>query len=291
MMATAPNTERGQFGQGKEKIMFVRLNTHERWQHGLFFISFLLLAITGFTLRLPEDWMRRLGEIGVGYEVRSLVHRAAGIVMILVSLSHLGYLVLFAEGRRLLRDIMMWPRDLGEMFQNMAFYLGLRREPPVFGRFNYKEKMEYWALFVGNTLMSVSGLMMMFEQMWPRLALDIAGLIHRMEAILACLAIIVWHMYEVHLRPTKSFPHSFVWWHGLMTEEEMEEEHPGYYEELRKQGGSRVLRMLEDEPGAPAKPLAPKPAEPKAEEKPEEPKSEEKPKPETPKKPDEEEKK
>jgi hypothetical protein len=94
--------------------------------------------------------------------------------------------------------------------------------------------------------MSVSGLMLMFEFLWPSLALDIASLIHRMEAILACLAIIVWHMYEVHFRPGK-FPHSLVWFHGWMDEEEMEEEHPAHLEELRRTGGPRVLHIHESE--------------------------------------------
>ncbi|MBN1475541.1 cytochrome b/b6 domain-containing protein [Candidatus Sumerlaeota bacterium] len=244
-MATAPTIP--SHPMDDHELVFVRLNKHERAQHVLFFVSFLLLAVTGFTLRLPEDWMRRLGEIGMGYEARSLVHRAAGIVMILVSLAHIYYVLFIREGREWLRDIFLRPSDIGEGFRNVQFYLGLRRDPPRFGRFNYKEKMEYWALFVGNTLMSITGLMMMFEYLWPQLALDIAALVHRMEAILACLAIIVWHMYEVHLRPGR-FPHSLVWFHGLMDEEEMEEEHPAHLEELKRRGGSRVLRIHRERP-------------------------------------------
>ena len=34
---------------------------------------------------------------------------------------------------------------------------------------------------------------------------DIATLVHGMEAILACLAIMIWHFYEIHFRPHK-FP-------------------------------------------------------------------------------------
>jgi cytochrome b subunit of formate dehydrogenase len=227
---TAPSPE--QRPPQDSTLAFVRLNTHERLQHMIFIVCFVLLVITGFTLRLPDTWMRRLAATPFSYEVRSNLHRGAGIALIIVSLIHIYYLVLFKEGRAWVRDIFLRPRDLREAVQTVAYNLRLRKELPRYD----------WALIVGNTLMSITGLMLVFEYLWGQLALDIAGLIHRMEAILACLALIVWHMYEVHLRPSK-FPHSAVWWHGLMTEEEMREEHPAHLERLLKTGESEAPRI------------------------------------------------
>lgn len=233
-MATSPTAPAPPAPPPQEHVLFVRLNAHERWQHGIFMVCFTLLVITGFTLRLPDEWMRRIGASALTRELRSLMHRGAGLAMIAVSLAHIWYLLFFREGRAWLRDILPRPlADLREMAQNLAFFVGLRDAPPPFGRFTYAQKIEYWALVVGNTLMSLTGLILMFEYMWGRLTLEVAALIHRMEAILACLAIIVWHLYEVHLRPGK-FPHSLLWWHGLMTEDEMREEHPKHHEQLTK---------------------------------------------------------
>ena len=61
--------------------------------------------------------------------------------------------------------------------------------------------------------------------------LDIATLLHEMEAILACLSIMVWHIYEVHLRPHK-FPIDNMWITGLIDEEEMKEEYPLHYKKI-----------------------------------------------------------
>jgi hypothetical protein len=52
-----------------------------------------------------------------------------------------------------------------------------------------------------------------------------------MEAILACLAIMVWHLYEVHLRPHK-FPLDNMWLTGVIDEEEMKAEYPIHYKKI-----------------------------------------------------------
>ncbi len=52
-----------------------------------------------------------------------------------------------------------------------------------------------------------------------------------MEAILACLAIMIWHLYDVHLRPRK-FPIDNMWITGLIDEEEFREEFPLHYRKI-----------------------------------------------------------
>jgi len=79
--------------------------------------------------------------------------------------------------------------------------------------------------------MSLTGLFLWTEEMWPKFLLDIATIVHGMEAILACLAIMVWHMYDVHLRPRK-FPIDNLWLTGVIEEEEMQEEFPLHYKKI-----------------------------------------------------------
>ena len=226
------SSDGSQGGMPSGKIMFVRLNYQERLQHYLLVGTFIILAITGFALNIPEDVLELLGSAGeMVFFWRSVLHRAAGTVMILVSIYHVYYLIFTSPGRRWFSDMMMGPSDLKEMAWNMQYYIGLKDSPPEFDRFCYKHKMEYGALLFGTVVMSVTGLLMWTEHNWSKFVLDISALLHGMEAILASLAITVWHLYEVHLRPHK-FPVDNMWLHGLIDEEEMKEEYPLHYKKI-----------------------------------------------------------
>ncbi len=214
------------------KRYFIRLNFSERVQHMIFVICFVILAITGFMLKLPEDVVNKLGETrDVLFFYRGIIHRLAGTTMILVSLYHVFYLLFRPAGRRWLVDMLPRSKDLKDMVGTMLYFLRVREKPPEYDRFYYKQKLEYGALIAGATLMSVTGLLLWTEQMWPKFVLDISTIVHGMEAILACLAIMVWHLYEVHLRPRK-FPIDNMWITGLIEEEEMREEFPLHYEKI-----------------------------------------------------------
>jgi hypothetical protein len=84
-------------------------------------------------------------------------------------------------------------------------------------------------------LMIGSGAMLWLEEISlrfvPKYAIDIAGEVHSDEALLATLAIIIWHFYNVHFNPDK-FPMNRTWLTGRITKEEMLHEHPLEYEEL-----------------------------------------------------------
>ena len=214
------------------KIYFVRLNYSEKVQHIIFTACFLVLAITGFMVKVPEEIVNTLGGAqGVVFYYRSILHRTAGTIMILVSLYHVYYLLFKPSGRRVLVDMLPRLRDLKDMRDNISYCIGMRDAPPEFDRFCYKHKLEYGALFAGNTLMSVSGLLLWSEYLWNKFFLDIAVVVHSMEAILACLAIMVWHLYEFHLRPNK-FPLDNMWLTGVIDEEEMKEEYFLHYKKI-----------------------------------------------------------
>jgi cytochrome b subunit of formate dehydrogenase len=89
--------------------------------------------------------------------------------------------------------------------------------------------MEYWAVIWGTIIMGVSGLMIWFKidvTHWlPRWAVDVALTIHYYEAVLACLAIVVWHFYHVIFDPDV-YPANLACWDGKVSEHWQEEEHP-----------------------------------------------------------------
>ena len=106
---------------------------------------------------------------------------------------------------------------------------GLSEQKPKIGRFGYAEKMEYWAVVWGTVIMGVTGLMIWFKmdvtRFLPRWAVDVATTVHLYEAILACLAIVVWHFYHVIFDPDV-YPLNWACWNGKVSRHWQEEEHP-----------------------------------------------------------------
>ena len=214
------------------KRYFIRLNFSERLQHFILFACFIVLAVTGFMVKIPESLAQALGGASeTVFFYRGILHRIAGIMLILVGIYHFLYLFFNRAGRRWLIDMLPRPRDLKDMIFNMLYYLGFRKEPPEFDRFSYKQKFEYGALIAGSTIMSATGLLLWTEYKWSKFILDIATLVHGMEAILACLAIMIWHLFEVYLVPRKS-PITKTWITGLIDEDEMKEEFASHYKKI-----------------------------------------------------------
>jgi cytochrome b subunit of formate dehydrogenase len=215
-----------------DKRYFVRLNYSERVQHMIFAACFIVLLITGFMLKIPEDLVKSFGAAGeMIFNYRSFLHRTAGTIMILSSLYHVYYLIFKPAGRRWLIDMLPKLKDLKDLRDIFLYYLSIKDEPPEFDRFCYKHKIEYHGLIAGTVIMSATGLMLWTQYRWSKFAVDIATVVHGMEAILACLVVMVWHLYEVHLRPHKS-PLDNTWLTGVIDEAEMKEEHPLHYKKI-----------------------------------------------------------
>lgn len=205
----------------------MRMDRPQRIQHFILAASFIILAITGFALKFPDSWVSHL--LGSDENFRRLSHRIAGVIMLALGAYHVFYVVATAEGRRLIRDMLPRGRDLADVLTNAGHLLMRGRPRPKFGRFGYPEKLEYWAVVWGTIIMGVTGLMIWFKidvtQFLPRWAIDVATTIHYYEAILACLAIVVWHFYFVFIDP-EVYPINWAWWDGRVTREWHEHEHP-----------------------------------------------------------------
>jgi formate dehydrogenase gamma subunit len=214
---------------------YLRLSLSERIQHLVMFLSFITLVISGFALRLKLNLPFFSGEINS--IIRSTTHRVAASIFIIISIYHVGYLLKNKRGRELIKDIMPALKDIKDVLGAIAVYLGIKKEFPRMGRFTYIEKSEYFALVWGAVIMIATGLIMWFEEFFmryiPKWGVDVASMIHYYEAILATLAIIVWHFYHVHIKPGAKYT-NIAWLTGELTEEEMKEEHPLEMEEEEK---------------------------------------------------------
>ena len=221
--------------------LYLRMTVHERLQHATLVISFTLLVITGFMLRYPEAWwVVAIRDVSSrAFVARSLIHRLAGVVLIAAGLWHAGYLIFTPDGRRLFRDLLPAWRDFTDPWKVLRYNLGFAPEKPRFGRFSYIEKTEYWALVWGTVLMGATGVILWFENtsigLFTKLGFDISRTVHFYEAILATLAVLVWHFYFVIFNPD-IYPMNLAWLTGRVSEREMLDDHPLELERL-KQGG------------------------------------------------------
>ncbi len=228
---------------------FLRMNFNERIQHFLLFSSFIVLILTGFGLKFPESfWVKWIVFI-IGenaFEARGIVHRIASVVMIVASLYHLYYVIFTPSGRQLIRDFFPVKQDVADFRDSMLYLVGKSEEKPLMGRFSYVEKMEYWAVVWGTVIMGGTGTVLWFENTFLKyvgtMGMDVATAIHYYEAILASLAILVWHFYFIFLNPD-SFPMNKAWYKGYLTREEMEHEHPL---ELKRLEGTDETEVTEE---------------------------------------------
>ena len=217
---------------------FERLTRNQRVQHIIMMTSFFLLVATGFPVLFPEGWASP-GIVAVlgGFTMRSALHRVGAIVLIGVCVYHALHAMFTRRGREDFMAFMPNWKDLHDAIGMMKFYFGFSRNTPRFDRYNFIEKFEYLALGWGSALMIGTGFLMWFEEqamvVLPKWALDITGIVHSYEALLAFLAIIVWHFYHVHFKPGV-FPMSRIWLDGKISEHEMMEDHPIEYERIMR---------------------------------------------------------
>src|SRR5512136_2551233 len=103
--------------------------------------------------------------------------------------------------------------------------------------------------------MGATGVILWFQDpfigLLSKLGWDVARTIHFYEAVLATLAIIVWHLYFVIFNPDV-YPMNIAWYTGTISEAEMEEEHPLELEALRrKKAEEEARRQLGEEKRTP----------------------------------------
>lgn len=237
--------------------IFLRMNFSERIQHFLLIITFFTLMATGLPLMFYEfKFLKFLFSMERSFYIRGILHRAAAIVLILNLIWHLLYTILTPRGRNNFKEMIPKFKDFKDAFEvfchnigiiQFLFRIGILRnffsahpywlfeKSPLFGRYNFIEKFEYWAVGWGSVVMIISGFFMWNVELslsiFPLWVHDIFVIVHGYEAMLAFLAVIIWHMYNVHLNP-ELFPMSKVWLIGKISGKELRTLHPLQYQKI-----------------------------------------------------------
>lgn len=189
-----------------------------RLAHGLVMLSFPVLAYTGFALKYSETWWATPvvsweNELGL----RGWLHRIAGVVLLASLAFHFVHLAWNRRARQCVFGMVPSLEDWHELKHRFRYYLGREARPPQGAKLGYIEKAEYLAFLWGMGVMGITGLVLWFDSLtlrWlPTWVIDASTAVHFYEAILATLAILVWHFYWVIFDPAV-YPMDWSWLTG-----------------------------------------------------------------------------
>jgi len=205
---------------------YERFHWAQRVAHILLLTSFTLLAATGLPQKYAlQGWAQSMVRGFGGIETTRLIHHVAAVVLMLLTTYHILDVAYKVFVRRVQLSMLPGIKDVKDGWQSLTYNLGFSKKRPQMGRYTWEEKLEYWALVWGTIIMGITGFMMWnpitTTRLLPGEVIPAAKAAHGGEAFLAVAAIILWHMYSVHL---KRFNKSM--FTGRMTEEEMLHEHP-----------------------------------------------------------------
>jgi formate dehydrogenase gamma subunit len=224
----------------KKRSKYLRFAIPERAEHWLFVFTFATLAMTGLvqkfaSLEIAQGIIVLLG----GIETVRVIHRLAATMMMFETIYHIGVVGYKVYVRRSPMNMLPSLNDIRIAWKALLHNLGFVKEKVQQGRYTFEEKAEYWAVVWGTVIMAITGF-----TMWNPIAttrflsgqyIPAAKAAHGAEAVLAVLAIIVWHFYHVHLR---RFNTSMI--NGHLDEQEMLEEHPLELADIKAGANIRV---------------------------------------------------
>lgn len=185
-----------------------RFDVHQMIQHAGLMVSFVILVFTGLPLKFSEAaiskwWVALWG----GIEVTRSAHYVGAWMMIAACVYHVIYLIVTMAYLKRPFPVKMIPstRDITTLYQEIRYFLGFTKVRPAFGRFNWREKFDYWAMFWGIPVMALSGLILMFPvvvtKFMPGWILPVALIAHSDEAMLALGWIVLVHIFFNHFTP------------------------------------------------------------------------------------------
>jgi len=226
--------------------------------HLTFALSLMILTLTGMSVFYADTaWAPKvMGFLG-GPQSAALIHRICAVIFATVFIVQLIYFVM-----RIGRDWRNFdwfgpnslvPRlqDLWDILAMFKWFFGLGPRP-VFDRWTYWEKFDYWAPFWGVTIIGSTGLMLWMPNLTasflPGWAFNIATIFHGEEALLAALFLFTVHFFNNHFRPDK-FPLDTVMFTGSVPLDEFRHEHTVEYNRLVATG--EINKYLVDAPSAP----------------------------------------
>lgn len=219
-----------------DEEMVTRFGPWAIFQHAAVIVLFTVLLVTGLPQKWPQSGISQ-GVVDVmgGIFATRWIHRMAGILFAVLAVAHLVVAITQVVTKRSKPTMLLTRKDFRDTLQNLRFYLGQVDQPPRFGRYDYRQKYEYWGLIFGTAIMVITGFILympiLTSRFLPAELIPAAKAMHSNEAMLALLIVLIWHLYGAHLNPDV-FPGDSSIFTGKVSKARLAHEHPLEYEEL-----------------------------------------------------------
>ena len=229
----------------KDQPYFQRFPIVWRIAHLLVLLSTMTLVLTGMTVLFSDSgWAPVVVRLFGGPQVMAIVHRVCASIFVSVFFAHVVYMAfkLARQGRNFRwfgpDSLVVRLQDLRDVLAMFRWFFG-RGPQPVFDRWTYWEKFDYWAVFWGIFIIGGSGAILWGKvavaQILPGWVFNLALIFHGEEALLAAVFLFTVHFFNNHFRPDK-FPLDTVMFTGAMSLEEFKREHAVEYARLVETG-------------------------------------------------------
>jgi len=208
----------------------VRFSRRQRIEHALVMACFVLLCLTGFPQKFyTHAWAAALVHALGGIDWARRIHHLAGYTLAALTVIHFAVALQGMLSRQAPFSMMPGRKDFEDVFRQLRHYLGEVPRAPLYDRFTYKEKFEYWGLVMGNVIMVMTGFLLSFPiqvtALLPGVLIPAAKMAHSNEGLMAFLVITIWHIFNVHLNPD-AFPFDPAIFTGRISRERYLHEHP-----------------------------------------------------------------
>ncbi len=252
-----PHVRTDKLPRGEEKYVR-RWGPVWRLAHLILALAVMVLVLTGTAvLYADSSWAQAIMPLLGGPKVTAVLHRIAAFTFIVLFFGHLVYIADYIlRNWRTFRffgpnSLVPNLQDFTDMAAMLRWFFG-KRPRPVFDRWTYWEKFDYWAPFWGLAIIGISGAMLWLPavtaSVLPGWVLNVATIVHGEEAFLAAVFLFSVHFFNVHFRPDK-FPQDIVMFTGAMPLEEYKREHTLEYRRLVESG--EFEKYLVDAPSRP----------------------------------------
>jgi cytochrome b subunit of formate dehydrogenase len=232
----------------------VRFSLRQRIEHFAIMTLFILLSLTGFPQKFPDaGWAIWLNESLGGVQVLRFLHRGAGLLLGALTVFHFVVVIAGVAMRRMPLSMVPTRQDFSDAIRTLRYYLRLTDSPARFGRFDYREKFEYWGLVIGNLVMVSTGLVLLMPILASRFLggelVPVAKVAHSNEGLMALLVVVTWHVFNAHFAPD-IFPFNDSIFTGRISKEHLKRDHPLEYERLFPEEAAAAA-VAEAPPSAP----------------------------------------
>ena len=257
--ASRPHVKTDELREGKFKGKhYQRFPLIWRVAHLTFALTLMVLTLTGMSVLFADThWAPVVIHWLGGTKVAAVIHRTFAVLFLIVFLVQL---ISFASQIAYNRGTFdgfgpdsLAPRlqDLWDILAMFKWFFGLGPRP-VFDRWTYWQKFDYWAIFSVVTVISVCGVVLWAPStttsFLPGWIINVATIFHGELALVAVLFLFTVHFFNNHFRPDK-FPLDVVMFTGSMPLEAFKREHRVEYNRLVASG--ELEKRLVDAPSRP----------------------------------------